>query len=440
MLLAARTAAAQGEPPRDSTWRDHDRAARAAYTRRDYAAYRDQLLRMAALLSAHPVILYKLAGAEALLGDGDAALGRLRAWAETGLVADVAADSDLASLRGRDAFRAVAERVARNGRPISTGAPAFTIPDPQLHPEDIAYDAATRTFYVSSMKRRKIVRVDQRGTATDFVPEGADGEGTWSVLAVAVDSARRLLWATTNALGPMGGFAPADSGRGALLAYDLATGRLRGRWEAPRDRGPHELGELAVGAGGDVYVSDGRQGVLWVLRRGADALAPLVDDGTFFSPQGIAVRPDGRLFVADYVRGVAIVDPAAGAPPSRRVQWLTHPDAVPLSGVDGLALAGRRLLLVQNGTTPRRVVQLALDDALARVTASTVLESATPVLSEPTHGVVVGDAFYVIANSGWDRVAPDGSLKPGAVLEAPVVLRVPLRPLPPPTPRPAAPR
>jgi len=42
-------------------------------------------------------------------------------------------------------------------------------------------------------------------------------------------------------------------------------------------------------------------------------------------------------------------------------------------------------------------------------------------LGVPTHGVVDGGRFYFIANSGWDRLADDGPLKPGAVFESPTV-------------------
>jgi hypothetical protein len=34
---------------------------------------------------------------------------------------------------------------------------------------------------------------------------------------------------------------------------------------------------------------------------------------------------------------------------------------------------------------------------------------------------VVGREFYFIANSGWDRLAEDGTVKPGAAFEAPTI-------------------
>jgi hypothetical protein len=43
-----------------------------------------------------------------------------------------------------------------------------------------------------------------------------------------------------------------------------------------------------------------------------------------------------------------------------------------------------------------------------------VLEANTPELGEPTHGTIVGDAFYLIANSGWDAYDEQGKKKPGS--------------------------
>jgi hypothetical protein len=39
-----------------------------------------------------------------------------------------------------------------------------------------------------------------------------------------------------------------------------------------------------------------------------------------------------------------------------------------------------------------------------------VVERATPGLGDPTHDVVVGDNFYFIANSGWDRFSDAGQI------------------------------
>jgi hypothetical protein len=57
-----------------------------------------------------------------------------------------------------------------------------------------------------------------------------------------------------------------------------------------------------------------------------------------------------------------------------------------------------------------------------------VLERAKPAVSDPTHGVMVGDTFYFIARSGWDRVRDNGTLAPAGADDAPMVRRIALLP------------
>ena len=44
-------------------------------------------------------------------------------------------------------------------------------------------------------------------------------------------------------------------------------------------------------------------------------------------------------------------------------------------------------------------------------------------LGDPTHGVVVGDYFYYIANSGWDVLDEHGNLLEGKSLPVSSVMR-----------------
>ena len=65
---------------------------------KDYAKLRETLLELQPLLPGNPRIAYNLAASEAMLGHREAAVAALRNWAGMGLVADLTADSDFASL------------------------------------------------------------------------------------------------------------------------------------------------------------------------------------------------------------------------------------------------------------------------------------------------------------------------------------------------------
>ena len=200
---AARGApAAPAQPPvaaPEPTWQELSHSAKLSHDAKDFPAYRAQVGRLYDVLSGHPDTVFGMAKAEALLGHPAAALEWLDAYIAMGLVRDVADEPDFASLRKADGFAAVLARLEVNKRPRSRSVRAFTLPEPDLLTEDIAYDPGTGRFFVSSIREAKIVAVSKDGSgARDFVPAGRDA--IWGVLALAVDARRRVLWATTAAM------------------------------------------------------------------------------------------------------------------------------------------------------------------------------------------------------------------------------------------------
>jgi sugar lactone lactonase YvrE len=403
LTLLFLAAAAGGQ----DSWQDVNQAAREARAAKDYAKYRQHVLRLAELMSGHPDTLIGLARAETQLGNSAAALEALRTYAAMGLVRDLSTEPELEPLRQDPAYAAVLQQLERNARPVAGGALAFTLPEADLIAEDIAHDAAGGRFLISSVRKRKILAVTPDGRATDFVSEGKDG--VWGIVGLAVDARRSVLWATTAAMPQAQGVPEAERGRTALLRYTLPDGRLTQRHDLSVQAAEAVLGDLTLGPGGEVYVSDSSGGGVYVLRPGSEALQALVPPGTLASPQGLALAPDGRrLIVADYLRGLAVVDLDGG-----QVGWLEHPRDVAVNGIDGLYRVEGGLLAVQNGTSPKRLLHLTLDPQYRRIQGARVLEAATPGLGEPTHGVLAQGQFWFIANSGWDRVSRDGSVQPG---------------------------
>jgi DNA-binding beta-propeller fold protein YncE len=239
-------------------------------------------------------------------------------------------------------------------------------------------------------------------------------------MGMAVDSARNRLWVTTEWTPVSADPSRADSGRADVLQYDLGSGQLRGRYEFPRDGTAHEPGDIAVAPNGDLFVSDGRAGIIYVIRDGSSSLDTLVRAGPLVSPQGIAPDRDGeRLFVADYALGIVAVDRRTGA-----VTTVRRPNSVAANGIDGLALDGDRLIGVQNGVTPNRLIAFDFDASHSRIVAAQTLARDTARIREPTHLVVVGGDVYYVANGGFGDYDGRGLLRPGVSQAAPVVGRV----------------
>jgi hypothetical protein len=286
--------------------------------------------------------------------------------------------------------------------------------------EDIAFDAARSLFLVSSVHRGGIYAKRIPGASPASVKFTADS--SWGIFALGVDSARRVLWATTSALPMTAHYSASDSGRSALLSFDLASGTARARYVAP-DTGAHALGDLTIGANGAVYVADGLGSGVYVLDSGSSTLRTLVPRGVLVSPQTPALSRDGAtLFVPDYAIGIAAVRIATG-----EVTWIAHSDSLSLTGIDGMYRMGNDLIVVQNGVEPSRIVRLTLDKAMRRVVGVSTLARGSSA-ADITHATMSRGWLYFIRKSGWDRVADDGTMRAGAAGDAPEVVRVPLAP------------
>lgn len=391
----------------------------ACYEKKDFACFLDFSRQARSLRPASSLLLYNVACGEALTGDAAGAARDLGTLVDGKLDPAFEKDDDFAATRDTPAFDGLRRKIAGLRAPIAHSQVAFRLPQKDLLTEGIAYDPATKAYFVSSVHRRKIVRRTADGTVSDFVAEGRDGlEG---VLGLAVDAKRHLLWAVTAALPQMVGWDASQEGTSALVAFDLKTGKQVVRAALPKS-GKHALNDLAIAANGDVYATDSLDSGVYRLRAGAKALESFLAPGIFRSPQGIAFAADGkRAYIADYGVGIWVVDLATG-----KREAVTGPRDVPLQGVDALAIHGRDLVVTQNGIAPARVTRLTLDASGQRVESGEILEMNSPLVEEPTLGVVVGDDFVYVTNAQWARLGDDGKLK--SEFTEPTIARVSLRP------------
>jgi hypothetical protein len=388
--------------------------AHAAREAGDHSGYLQGTLKVRTLLNNYPSAILSVARAYMEAGDSEKALDALTEFADLGQMDDGMIDGSnktFAPLADSPRYKAVLEKFAQNKMPASTAETAFSLSDPGLVAEDIDFDPASKSFLITSVLEKKIVRVSESGAATDF----AQSPSHWPMLAIKIDAARKLVWATEVALDGFTAAPKADWGRSAVLCFDYATGKLLRRVEGPAGAA---LADVVLAPNGDLILSDGEKGGVYRLRNGN---LQLMDGTDFISPQTAAMPPDGkRVFVPDYLRGIGILDLDSGS-----LKWLVQ-QATPgaaLNGVDGLYFHRGSLFVTQNGTSPERVVRLKLDPSFSRIVSSEIIERNTPTLGDPTHGVFVGDDFYYIANSGWSELDDHGNLKPGSKLTAAHIMR-----------------
>ena len=399
------------------------REARAAYDAGDKAGFLRLTEQIAVLRPGDVFVLYNLACGQALNGQTDAAVRTLQQIVAHRSYADLDADTDFDSIRQTEGYRkARAEMAALRTQEITSGAVvAFTIPEKGLVPEGVAYDPKTTSFFVSSIRRRKVVRVDANGRVTDFV-KPAQG-GLRSAAGIAADPKSRSLWIASEAMPHMEGFRKGDPPASALFEFDLDTGKLRRELRPPVTDPPAAFDDLTVAADGRVYVNDGRNPRIWTLAPGASALELFVESDAFRGTQGLASTPDGKsLYVSDYSR-LFRVDVA-----SKRVTPLAVPPDAALNGADGLVYSSGSLYGIQNGVEPHRVTRIDLGGDGVTIIGAKILVMNHPDFDEPTLGVAADGALYFTANSQGGKFQDEKKpITPDAMRDA-VILKLPLAP------------
>jgi len=297
---------------------------------------------------------------------------------------DPSGDPAFLGLKGSREFDELAEKVHRDFPPVAEARFAFVTEEKDLIPEGLAYDDKKNLYYLSSLNRKKIVKIDSEGRVADFVP--GDRYGLLPVLGIRLDPTDGTVWADSFE----------DAGRTELLHFDSA-GKLLGRY-APKDSAKHGFNDLILRKNGEVITTDSLNDQVFRFDPRLQAFAPLATYRTLFYPNGIALADDDQtVYVADAV-GIVKIDLRSGE--SRDV------DPGPrntLAGADGLYWHKGGLIAVQNGIGSPRVAAFKLSKDGNRVTQTTVLENRTQFSVLPTTGAIRANDFYFIANSQIDN-------------------------------------
>lgn len=358
--------------------------------------------------------LFNLAFAQVLNGDPDASFTTmqvlLRQKVDFG-IADIEAFAALKELPGWPDYAAA---ISELDAPLGSARLAYSYESSDFIPEGIAVDD-DGSLYLGSIRHGDIVRVD--GDSTTIV-SSADGPH-WSVFGMRIHAGK--LWFVSSAIEEFAGLKAGDAGKNGVFAVDLASNEIVVRVALPESENKQVLGDLIVETENTLLLADQADGVIWRYSIDDGSFARVIERGVIGSPQGLVLSVGGEyLFVADYIGGIYRVHLATG-----EADLVESPEDLSLYGIDGLYRHGERLIAVQNGVRPNRVLDLQLNDDGSRVESSHILAMSLPEFDEPNLGQVVGDRFLFIANSHWTQFDRDRNLPEG--LSGPIVLEVDLQ-------------
>ena len=310
------------------------------------------------------------------------------------------------------AFKQVRARMEARLPRLDFAPTAFEIEDRALIPEGIAHDGASNAFFLGSVARGTITRIGFGNEISEFAPRV---EGLDSILGLAVDAPRRLLYAVgTSALTAAG----RERRRNAVLAFDIEKRALVRRIDVPD---AVQLNDVAVGFGGRVFASDSASGAIFEIAREGPPRTVVAADRLRGS-NGLAVSPDGRKLYVAHSTGLAVVEPGTG-----EVKRVNNTTRETVAAIDGLYDFHGELIGVQNVTTPGRVIIISLSrdgESITRV--RTLLSHHHNALDEPTTGVITERGFYLLAATGVSHVNDKGGIDDPTSVPRPTVVRIPL--------------
>lgn len=369
------------------------RQATEAFDQNKYAEAADLLRNAISLRPGNPTLMLRFASASARAGRIDDAINILNDYAAMGMLTGVE-EKDFPGLANDPRLPALRARLVENAKPVGSAAVVATIDEPDALIEGVAFDGTTGRIFASSVNQRRIYAI-KRGRTSIFV--GAQPSGLLGAFGLAIDKTTGTLWAASSALVEATSVTPAERGRAGIFAFDLATGRSKTVALIPTDKKDHVVGDIAVASNGDVYATDGQEGKIYRLPRGARDLEEFLAGGEFHSPQGMALsESDRQLAVADYSNGVHIVDLTTKAH-----ALLLAPPQTTLLGIDGLLRYGRDLLAIQNGIEPQRLIRIRMNKAWTAVEGVDVLAANLPLMKEPSLAAFAGDKLLVVGNAQW---------------------------------------
>jgi len=290
----------------------------------------------------------------------------------------------------------------------------LSVPTDHKLVEGVATDG-NGTYFFSTVVSNTILTAS-RGGEISVLTNGAD-HAIGSFFGIAYSPYERALYATHGRVDQTRNM-PKGEGQTGVIRIDTRSGDVTGDWTLPGGTEDLQIADIVISPDGDVYVTEAQSGAIYKIN--GENLDKLNTNKQFRSPQGMAFLESRALLMADYGRGLWSIDTTTS-----EATLLPTPSTVSLIGIDGLLAHKGRLIAIQNGTSPQRVIEIQLDDTRKTVTGVRVLAQNLTGFDEPTLGASTPDGIVFVASSQWPKYAPGGflvkdqSLNPTSILLLP---------------------
>jgi sugar lactone lactonase YvrE len=232
----------------------------------------------------------------------------------------------------------------------------IALPSARAYPESVA-SAPDGTLYVGSPAVGGVWRIKtSSGTVEEWIKPGAFGSR--STLGLLVDNKANLLWVCSNDFSSIGIPGPSSVTGSFVKGFDLSSGE--GRVNAALPGKATLCNDMALGAGGSLFVTNSLAPQILRLKPGSDQLDVWLESPAFEQPpggapglDGIAFGGDGNLYVNTFAKGdffrIEIKDGAPG-----KITKLQTSRSLKLP--DGLrSTGGQTFVMAEGGGTVDRI-------------------------------------------------------------------------------------
>jgi len=389
---------------------------RQSYADGKYVRFYAANMKLHELRPYEPRYMENIIAACALMNRPTTAYHFLLQMQQQGFSDDLSKNPDTESIRSTEVWAYLNDLMIEAGVPNGRGDVVFTLPAEFSSPAAISWDESRKSFLVGTENDGTVLAVSQDGP-TKVLIRANDENGLWAIRGLFADNKNNRLWVSSAAVPAFSAYQASDKGLGALFEFDLNTLELKGRYNMPSDGQTHELGPIAVSGDGDIYVADLAQPVVFRKTSKGEQLNAFVGNEDLVGLRDIAVSPDsGKLYIADSATGIMVVDTA-----QQTSAMLTGPENLNLGAISGLFYSDGKLIMIQNGFQPQRIMRLELDANGTNVVKVIPLAIALDEFDRPAFGTVRGEEVYYFANPGDEQPVKvmKTPLDPGDSVESP---------------------
>jgi len=271
----------------------------------------------------------------------------------------------------------------------------YVLAESELVPEGIAFSQKKNSFYLTSIAKSKIVKVNRdTGEQEDFIGEQEFGYQPGA--GIYVDDERNRIYA-------LGGYFRLKDSISSLYSFDLTSQDLVKRYDVP-GMGEHFLNDMTMDKAGNLYITDTKDSSVYRLNNGSDSLELFFKSPEIKYPNGIAISDDNsKLYIAAFQDGIRILD-------IKERKILNQVDTAGISnGIDGLEFYQGNLYAIQNGVEANtdNFRKLILNKNQDQIIDVEVIDSHNLDLVTPLTFCIADKKAIVIGNSNlqyWNQM------------------------------------